>query len=111
MAILTTSAVVDDVMPYSGAQPGQRVPGLIEIDALGLDSPRMLDANICPHTNTAYLQYTSGSTRQPAGVVISHRNLIANLEQMMSDYFEDYGKVPPPDTTLVSWLLSITTWG
>ena len=104
VAILTTSAVVDDVMPYSGAQPGKRAPGLIEIDALGLDSPRMLDANICPHTNTAYLQYTSGSTRQPAGVVISHRNLIANLEQMMSDYFEDYGKVPPPDTTLVSWL-------
>ena len=104
VAILTTSAVVDDVMPYSGAQPGKRVPGLIEIDALGLDSPRMLDANICPHTNTAYLQYTSGSTRQPAGVVISHRNLIANIEQMMSDYFEDYGKVPPPDTTLVSWL-------
>ena len=22
----------------------------------------------------------------------------------MSDYFEDYGGVPPPDTTLVSWL-------
>ena len=104
VAILTTSAVVDDVMPYPGAQPGKRAPRVIEIDALGLDSPRMLDANICPHPNTAYLQYTSGSTRQPAGVVISHRNLIANLEQMMSDYFEDYGKVPPPDTTVVSWL-------
>ena len=22
----------------------------------------------------------------------------------MSDYFEDHGKVPPPDTTMVSWL-------
>ena len=104
VAILTTSAVVDDVMPYPGAQPGQRAPRVIEIDALDLDSPRMLDAHICLHPNTAYLQYTSGSTRQPAGVVISHRNLIANLEQMMSDYFEDYGKVPPPDTTVVSWL-------
>ena len=104
VAILTTSAVVGDVMPYAGAQPGQSAPSVVEIDALDLDSPRILDANIGPHPKTAYLQYTSGSTRQPAGVVVSHRNVIANLEQMLSDYFEDHGKVPPPDTTLVSWL-------
>ena len=59
---------------------------------------------LVPHPKTAYLQYTSGSTRQPAGVVVSHKNVIANLEQVMSDYFEDCGKVPPPDTTVVSWL-------
>ena len=56
------------------------------------------------HPSTAYLQYTSGSTRQPAGVMISHRNLFANFEQIMSDYFVEYGKVAPPDTTIVSWL-------
>ncbi|MFD5427839.1 fatty acyl-AMP ligase [Streptomyces sp. NPDC127084] len=28
----------------------------------------------------AYLQYTSGSTREPRGVMITHRNLVANLE-------------------------------
>jgi long-chain fatty acid adenylyltransferase FadD28 len=47
------------------------------------------------------LQYTSGSTRQPAGVMMSHRNLLANFEQVMADYF---AKFPPPDTTIVSWL-------
>jgi long chain fatty acid CoA FadD26 len=104
VVILTTSAVVGDVMPYAGAQPGGSVPSVVEIDALGLDSPRMLDVNIGPVPEAAYLQYTSGSTRQPAGVVVSHRNVIANLEQIFSDYFEDYGKVPPPDTTFVSWL-------
>ena len=77
---------------------------MIEIDALDFDSPRMLDANGGPHPKTAYLQYTSGSTRQPAGVVVTHKNVIANLEQIFSDYFEDRGKVPPPDTTVVSWL-------
>jgi long chain fatty acid CoA FadD26 len=101
VAILTTSAVVGDVLPYAGTQPGGSAPSVVEIDALDLDSPRMLDANIGPHPKTAYLQYTSGSTRQPAGVVVSHRNVIANLEQIFSDYLE---KIPPPDTTFVSWL-------
>ncbi|MCW2559482.1 MAG: acyl-CoA synthetase (AMP-forming)/AMP-acid ligase [Mycobacterium sp.] len=104
VAILTTSAVVDDVMPYAGAQPGGSAPSVVEIDALDLDSPRMLEANIGPYPKTAYLQYTSGTTRQPAGVVVSHRNVIANLEQIFSDYFEHRGKVPPPDISFVSWL-------
>jgi long-chain fatty acid adenylase/transferase FadD26 len=104
VAVLTTSAVVDDIRKYAQFQPRQQTPRVIEIDALDLDSPRMLDANIGPRPKTAYLQYTSGSTRQPAGVVVSHRNVIANLEQLLSDFFEDKGKVPPPDTTVVLWL-------
>ena len=102
--MLTTSAVVGDVMSYAGAQPGGCAPAVIEIDALDLDSPRMLDANVGPHPKTAYLQYTSGSTRQPAGVVVTHQNVIANLAQIFSDYLEHRGKVPPQDTTMVSWL-------
>jgi long chain fatty acid CoA FadD26 len=99
--ILTTSAVVADVMPYAGVQPGGSAPRVIEIDALDLDSPRMLDAGVGPYPSTAYLQYTSGSTRQPAGVLVSHRNVIANLEQVFSDY---NGGVVPQDSTCVSWL-------
>ena len=104
VAILTTSAVVGDVMPYAGAQSGGSAPSVIEIDALDFDSPRTGDAKVGPHPKTAYLQYTSGSTRQPAGVVVSHRNVIANVGQVFSDYMEHRGKVPPQDTTLVSWL-------
>ena len=102
--ILTTSAVVGDVMPYAGVQPGGSAPQVIEIDALDLESPRMLDASMGPFPSTAYLQYTSGSTRQPAGVMVSHRNVFANLDQIFSDYFEHRAKVPPPDITFVSWL-------
>jgi acyl-CoA synthetase (AMP-forming)/AMP-acid ligase II len=46
----------------------------------------------------AYLQYTSGSTATPKGVMISHRNLIHQLTDFDTGYAHD------PDSVLVSWL-------
>ncbi|NOK63910.1 MAG: type I polyketide synthase [Chloroflexi bacterium AL-W] len=46
----------------------------------------------------AFLQYTSGSTSTPKGVMVSHANLLAN-EQMIQQAFEN-----SQDTTFVSWL-------
>ena len=101
--ILTTSLVVDEVTkyaPHARAAQGP-VPIVVAVDSLDLDSPRELDATRCVRTNTAYLQYTSGSTRSPAGVVISHRNIITNCVQLMSDYLGDLEEMP---STAVSWL-------
>ena len=103
VAILTASAVVNDVVECARTLPGSP-PAVIEIDALDLDTPPTFRSTGTPHTKTALLQYTSGSTRQPRGVVVTHKNVIANLEQVISDYFEDIGGVPPSDLTLVSWL-------
>jgi acyl-CoA synthetase (AMP-forming)/AMP-acid ligase II len=47
----------------------------------------------------AYLQYTSGSTRIPAGVMISHRNMMANARQAI----EAFDAAAQPSTT-VGWL-------
>jgi long-chain fatty acid adenylase/transferase FadD26 len=103
VAILTTSAVVGDVVACT-AQYGRSAPAVIEIDALDLDSPPTSHPNRSAYTKTALLQYTSGSTRRPAGVVVTHKNVIANLDQVMSDMFDERSKQPPPGLTVVSWL-------
>ena len=103
--ILTTSSEVGNVTDYAQPQSGESAPTIVEVDLLDLDSRRGSDAGAAVGApSSAYLQYTSGSTRQPTGVMVSHRNLAANFEQVMSAYFADYGNVAPPDLTIVSWL-------
>ena len=102
-AILTTSAVVNDVLGVAHGLRGS-APTMIEVDALDLDTPPPAYSVDMSKAKTALLQYTSGSTRSPAGVVVTHKNMLVNIDQIMSDYFEDNGKVPPPGTTIVSWL-------
>jgi long-chain fatty acid adenylyltransferase FadD28 len=102
--VLTTSAVVGNVTESVDQQSSQSAPAVVAVDLLDLDSPKRSDASGDNYPTIAYLQYTSGSTRQPAGVMVSNRNLLTNFVQLMSDLFADYGNVPPPDTTIVSWL-------
>ena len=102
--ILTTSAVVGNVAEYVKSQPDGPAPSVVEVDLLDLDPRKDPAPGRDTGSDTAYLQYTSGRRVTPAGVMVSHRNLLANFEQIMADYFRDYGKVAPPDTTVVSWL-------
>jgi long chain fatty acid CoA FadD26 len=103
VVVLTTSAVVDDVRRYGQADPKQRPPKFLEVDTLDFDSPPARVAQVSV-PKTAYLQYTSGSTRQPAGVVVTHKNVAVNLGQLLTDYYETRPDGAPEDTTIVSWL-------
>ena len=98
--ILTTSAVVDAVMPYARGEGRNHAPAVVDVDSLDLDSPRSLDPVQHAATSTAYLQYTSGSTRLPAGVVISHKNVVENVHQGQNDYFGGLAR----EAVFVSWL-------
>src|ERR1700744_1301173 len=100
---LTTTAVVADVVGCARSLPG-KAPALIEVDSLDLDVEPNIQAAPAPRTKNAVLQYTSGSTRSPAAVVVTHKNILANVQQVREDYFEAEGAIPPSDTTLVSWL-------
>jgi long-chain fatty acid adenylyltransferase FadD28 len=103
-AVLTTSCVVGNIAEYVESKSGETTPSIIEVDLLDLDSKKRPAAWVDNSTDTAYLQYTSGSTRTPAGVIVSYQNIMANFEQINADFFGDHGGVAPPDTTVVSWL-------
>jgi long-chain fatty acid adenylyltransferase FadD28 len=102
--VLTTSSVASNIAEHIESKSGGSAPSVIEVDLLDLDSNNAPAPRVDSATETAYLQYTSGSTRTPAGVMVSHQNIMANFEQINAGFFGDHGGVAPPDTTLVSWL-------
>ncbi|MGV0626597.1 fatty-acid--AMP ligase [Mycolicibacter minnesotensis] len=101
--VLTTSAVAGDIHACVSAVGGRTLP-IIELNLLDLDADVEWGGVGASNTKTALLQYTSGSTGSPRGVVVSHRNVLANIEQVLADYFDDESGVSPQDATLVSWL-------
>ncbi len=104
--ILTTSAAVGNVNKYASGQAGEPTPAVLELDQLDLDAPRHLSAVArfsSSEDDPAYLQYTSGSTRSPAGVIITHKNFTANLQGTMTSFFGEPG-TSTPGIKWVSWL-------
>ncbi|MGE2725266.1 AMP-binding protein [Mycolicibacterium pulveris] len=103
--VLTTSAAAAGVGDLVAAAGPGATATVVEVDALDLDtSDGGAEPGFAPAEwpSIAYLQYSSGSTRAPAGVMLSHRNLTVNFEQLMRSFFAE--SPLPPDATLVSWL-------
>ncbi|MEV8320370.1 fatty acyl-AMP ligase [Streptomyces sp. NPDC059900] len=97
-----TAGAVSRFMTEQGLPPVPVVlvdrPGGRTDAALGERPDAVLPERIAPD-DIAYLQYTSGSTRSPAGVVISHANVVANARQAI-DAFE----AEATRNTTVGWL-------
>ncbi|WP_123029359.1 fatty acyl-AMP ligase [Mycolicibacterium stellerae] len=81
--VLTTTAVGDAVQKFVRLMPREKRPRIIAVDAI----PDSVGSTYAPVTllndEVAYLQYTSGSTRTPTGVEITHRAAGTNLLQMV----------------------------
>ncbi|MBV8346844.1 MAG: AMP-binding protein [Mycolicibacterium sp.] len=96
--VLTTAAASEAVRTFLRRLPRTRRPRVIAIDQV----PNSVGAAFAPvqidTDDIAYLQYTSGSTRTPTGVEISHRAAGTNLLQMIISLNLD------PNVHGVSWL-------
>src|ERR1700760_1501426 len=102
--VLTTSSAAEDVGDYVDQSRMDTAPKIVSIDSLNVDAeggPSLAAAEL---PNIAYLQYSSGSTRTPTGVMLSHRNLQVNFEQLMRSFFTDSYSGIPSNATIVSWL-------
>jgi acyl transferase domain-containing protein/acyl-CoA synthetase (AMP-forming)/AMP-acid ligase II/acyl carrier protein len=96
--VLTTAEVQSELKPVVDDLPqgGLLRWCVADTDTLGDGSDWVTPEIDC--TATAFVQYTSGSTGTPKGVDVTHRNLLANLD----DIRKVLGR--PDDVKLVSWL-------
>ena len=96
---LTTSAAAPSVVALLRERSLPMPGGVVSVDEGWVTSiADWRDEPVQP-ADLAYLQYTSGSTRAPAGVMITHGCLAANAAQIVAAL-----QIEPQVSTAVSWL-------
>jgi 8-amino-7-oxononanoate synthase len=78
-AVLTTAALREKAIESLAGHAALAALQWIDTEAIDAD-PDAWRRPAIQSDALAFLQYTSGSTGQPRGVMVSHRNLIANLQ-------------------------------
>ena len=96
-AVLTTAELLASAAPLAVQIPELAVARWLAADDLPGIGPGGPELDPAPET-PAFLQYTSGSTASPKGVVVTHGNLLHN-EAMIGEAFGQ-----GPDSVVVGWL-------
>jgi fatty acid CoA ligase FadD32 len=122
-AILTTSDSAEGVRKFFRSRPAKERPRVIAVDALPNDVAATWQPVLANHDTVAYLQYTSGSTRTPTGVQITHLNLPTNVVQVIDalegtegdrgvswlPFFHDMGLITTLLSTVVGYSFTFMT--
>jgi acyl-CoA synthetase (AMP-forming)/AMP-acid ligase II/acyl carrier protein len=95
--VLTTGALRASI-EQAASERRARPPRWIATDTLDEGAAAAWREPALSGDSLAFLQYTSGSTSSPKGVMITHRNLLHTLDDMGVDWGHDERSV------LVSWL-------
>jgi fatty acid CoA ligase FadD32 len=82
-AILTTTEAAEGVRKFFRSRPAKERPRVIAVDAIPDEVGATWEPVDVAVETVAYLQYTSGSTRIPTGVEITHLNLATNVVQVI----------------------------
>jgi fatty acid CoA ligase FadD32 len=82
-AILTTTEAAEGVRKFFRNRPAKDRPRVIAVDAVPAEVSSTWEPVKVDRETIAYLQYTSGSTRIPTGVQITHLNLATNVVQVI----------------------------
>lgn len=95
---LTTSETIAQILKEESTREETASMQLISTDAIDRSLAIQFSEMPIPPSDLAVLQYTSGSTGQPKGVMLTHSNLIRNCE-MITVLFDGTN-----DSIGVSWL-------
>jgi acyl-CoA synthetase (AMP-forming)/AMP-acid ligase II len=94
-AVLSTTAMIDEA---KAVLPRGAAVYWLPVDGTACQGPGPAFAPVPPAPDAiAFLQYTSGSTAAPKGVMVSHGNLVANERMIARAFGHDQ------DSTVVGW--------
>jgi amino acid adenylation domain-containing protein/FkbM family methyltransferase len=95
---LTTGPVLARIAPLFSQNPYLQPLRWLTTESIADGSEKQWQDPVLTGDSLVFLQYTSGSTSAPKGVMLSHRNLLHN-EQMMQLAFRQ-----TQDSVIVGWL-------
>ncbi|WP_216206438.1 type I polyketide synthase [Amycolatopsis aidingensis] len=96
LAPAETTALADRFAEYAPALRDIAWQAVDTVDPAAAQEWRRPDITAA---DLAFLQYTSGSTSRPKGVMVGHGNLIHNLRQLNTQFFD-----ASADSHMVTWL-------